>query len=155
MYAATDNKHGSPSHHPEPVIPEGSCSQTVRCFHLLLRDWLCLRPFCIGATSPHHCYSLSRLLLLFLKTNFFEKHFMAVPSTYGSSRARDCIQATAAASPEPSTQCARLGTEPAPPQQSEPLQSDSQPSAPQQELPRTLLTFRGVSPARVSTNASS
>ena len=51
--------------------------------------------------------------------------FMATPVAYGSSQARDWIWATAAATLEPLTYSTRLGTEPEPPEQPEPLQSDS------------------------------
>ena len=56
---------------------------------------------------------------------------MATPTAYGSSWAKDQIWATAAtyatamATQDPLTHCARLGIEPVPPQWPEPLQSDS------------------------------
>ena len=56
---------------------------------------------------------------------------MAAPTTYGSSQARDWNEAsavtyaTAAAMQDPLTPCTKLGIEPTPPQQVEPLQLDS------------------------------
>ena len=56
---------------------------------------------------------------------------MATPEAYGSSQARDGIQdtaatyATAAATLDPLTHCTGPWIEPVPPQQPEPLQSDS------------------------------
>ena len=56
---------------------------------------------------------------------------MDTPTVYGSSQARDLIQATAANYPtaaaklDPLTHCSRPRIKPAPLQQPEPLQSDS------------------------------
>ena len=64
---------------------------------------------------------------------------MATLVAFGSSQARDWIQATAAtyataaATPDPLTHYTRPGIEPAPPQPLESLQLDSSPAAPQQE----------------------
>ena len=65
---------------------------------------------------------------------------MATSETYGISQARDRIQATAAtytaavAMPDPLAHHAGRGIEPKPLHQPEPLQSDSQPTMPQQEV---------------------
>ena len=65
---------------------------------------------------------------------------MAALMVYGSSQARDWIQASAAtyvryeAMPDPLTQYAGMGIESTPPQRPELLQSESYPTVPQWEL---------------------
>ena len=77
---------------------------------------------------------------------------MATPIAHGSSWAKDWMWATAAATPDPLTQCAGPGTEPKPLQQSEPLQLGSYPSKPQRELHVLFLHpsmyFSGMTSAR-------
>ena len=59
------------------------------------------------------------------KFDFLKKKFTAAPVAYVSSQARDWIRAAGAAASNPLTHYAGWGIEPAPPQQPEPLQSDS------------------------------
>lgn len=63
---------------------------------------------------------------------------LATPAAFGGFWARGWIPAAAAAVWDPLTHCAMPGIEPVPPQQPELLQSDSHPTAPQQELPRVV-----------------
>ena len=74
-------------------------------------------------------------------------YFMAIPAAYGSSWARDWIWATdvnytdAMSMPDPLAHCTNLGIKPATPQQLEPLQSGSEPTAPQQELCNLIFIY--------------
>ena len=63
---------------------------------------------------------------------------MAAPAAYGQrlNLSFSCNLHEAVAMLDPLTHCARLGSEPTPLQPPEPLQLDSLPIAPQQELPR-------------------
>ena len=68
-----------------------------------------------GSLRTSHCH-----LFYFILFYFILFYFMATPMAYGSSPARDQIQAsaltdgTAAATPDPLTHCAGLGIKPAP-----------------------------------------
>ena len=67
------------------------------------------------AVSPH----------ILLSSFFFFFNFMDAPTEYGSSWARDWIQAAAATIPKPLIHCVRLRIKPVPLKQPEPLRSDS------------------------------
>ena len=74
-------------------------------------------------TTPQGGYLASSYLPHF--TDFFFFFLIAGPIEYGSSWARDWIQATAVATPDPLTHAAGPGIKPTPLQQPEPLELGS------------------------------
>ena len=86
--------------------------------------------------------SIFRILNAAPKLIFLKNKSSSRPGAYGSSRARDWTWAATAAMADPPTHCTGPGIEPRLPQPPEPLQSDSQPTVSQQELPE--LTFHSL-----------
>ena len=70
---------------------------------------------------------------------FFFSFFNGCTCGMWNSQARNWIWAVAAAMPDPSTHCARLGIKPTPLQWPGPQQWDSYSTVPQQELPQCCL----------------